>query len=96
MTYASFQMTSREARKSKSVYGKWKQEDLKQALVAVSEGVGINEAARMYSVPQTTLKRYKSKGLTTVVAIGHPTDLPAEIEADLVQHLLQLETMFYG
>ena len=89
-------MTSREARKSKGVYGKWKEEDLKLALVAVSEGIAINEAARIYNVPQTTLKRYKAKALSNAVSIGHPADLPAHIEKDLVQHVLQLERMFYG
>lgn len=89
-------MTSRQARKSKGIYGKWKENDLKSALAAVSEGVAINEAARVHKVPQTTLKRYISKGHDNVVAIGHRVDLPAEIENDLVQHILQLEKMFYG
>ncbi|KAJ4442919.1 hypothetical protein ANN_04515 [Periplaneta americana] len=39
-------MTTRQARKAKGVYGKWKEENLQLALVAISEGVGVNEAAR--------------------------------------------------
>jgi hypothetical protein len=84
-------------RKSKGIYRKWKEEDLQRALGAVKDGVGINEAARTYNVPKTTLKRYNTgKAKTSLVPIGHPMDLPSVVEEDLVRHLLHLENMFYG
>ncbi|XP_069700846.1 uncharacterized protein [Periplaneta americana] len=88
-------MTTRQARKAKGVYGKWKEENLQLALVAISEGVGVNEAARRYNIPSTTLKRYNKKKDAKIRQPGHPLDLPQEMENDLVTHL-QLEKMFYG
>lgn len=70
---------------------------MNKALKAVKDGVHINEAARRFNIPQTTLKRYnKGEVSMPIVPIGRPTDLPAEVEEDLVQHLLHLERMFYG
>ncbi|XP_069702661.1 uncharacterized protein [Periplaneta americana] len=89
-------MTTRQARKAKGVYGKWKEENLQLALVAISEGVGVNEAARRYNIPSATLKRYNKRKDTKIRQPGHPLDLPQEVENDLVTHLLQLEKMFYG
>jgi hypothetical protein len=43
--------------------------------------VGVNEAARTYNVPKTTLKRYNTgKAITSLVPIGHPMDLPNVVE----------------
>lgn len=89
-------MTTRQARKAKGVYGKWKEENLQLALVAISEGVGVNEAARRYNIPSATLKRYNKRKDAKIRQPGHPLDLPQEVENDLVTHLLQLEKMFYG
>lgn len=90
-------MTTRAARKAKGIYGKWKYEDLKLALAAVDDGVGVNESARMHNIPKTTLKRHISTKATTPGGrIGHPMDLPRAVENDLVQHLMLLEKMFYG
>lgn len=57
----TLQMTTRQARKAKGVYGKWKEENLQLALVAISEGVDVNEAARRYNIPSATLKRYNKR-----------------------------------
>ncbi|KAJ4440924.1 hypothetical protein ANN_10772 [Periplaneta americana] len=89
-------MTTRQARKAKGVYGKWKEENLQLALVAISEGVGVNEAARRYNIPSATLKTYNKRKDAKIRQPGHPLDLPQEVENDLVTHLLQLEKMFYG
>ncbi|XP_069680594.1 uncharacterized protein [Periplaneta americana] len=89
-------MTTRQARKAKGVYGKWKEENLQLALVAISEGVGVNEAARRYNIPSATLKTYNKRKDAKISQPGHPLDLPQEVENDLVTHLLQLEKMFYG
>ncbi|KAJ4436930.1 hypothetical protein ANN_17062, partial [Periplaneta americana] len=83
-------------KKSEGVHGKWKEENLQLALVAISEGVGVNEAARRYNIPSATLKRYNKRKDAKIRQPGHPLDLPQEVENDLVTHLLQLEKMFYG
>lgn len=88
-------MTTREARKSKGIYNKWKEEDLIAAVHAVEEGLGINKAADMFNIPKTTLKR-RLKHTRDSKCIGRPHDLPKEVEEDLVKHLLHLENMFYG
>ncbi|XP_069698836.1 uncharacterized protein [Periplaneta americana] len=89
-------MTTRQARKAKGVFGKWKEENLQLGLVAISEGVGVNEAARRYNIPSATLKRYNKRKDAKIRQPGHPLDLSQEVENDLVTHLLQLEKMFYG
>jgi hypothetical protein len=47
---AIFQTTTR---KSKCIYRKWKEHDLRRASAAVKEAVGLNEAARTYKIPKT-------------------------------------------
>jgi hypothetical protein len=62
--------------------------------------MGLNCAARTYSVPKAALKS-RTDG-TNINAVGHkqlfgPTaDLPEEVETALVNHLLQLEEMLFG
>ncbi|KAJ4451002.1 hypothetical protein ANN_02438 [Periplaneta americana] len=83
-------------KKSEGSVRKWKEENLQLSLVAISEGVGVNEAARRYNIPSATLKRYNKRNDAKIRQPGHPLDLPQEVENDLVTHLLQLEKMFYG
>lgn len=45
-------------RKGSSTRGEWTEENLKNAIKAVKENnMGVNQAARTYSIPKTTLKR---------------------------------------
>jgi hypothetical protein len=63
--------------------------------VGSSERVGVNEAAWRFNIHKTTLKRRISGKLMSLnTSVGHPMDLPVEVEDDLVHHL-HLEEMFY-
>ncbi|KAG5861962.1 hypothetical protein JTB14_038304 [Gonioctena quinquepunctata] len=94
-------MSTRSERKSKGIYGKWKPENMDAAMKAVNlKQLGINEAAKSIFKSKTTLKRrlgnrnkYSSGSNYN---IGRQTDLPPAVERDLVNHILQLERMFYG
>ena len=74
---------------------------MKQAISAVkSERLGLNKAAEHFNVPKATLIRhlhgsnkFARDGLKT---LGRSADLPADIEQDLVDHILLLESRFYG
>lgn len=82
-------------------YGLWSEEDMERAIAAVSNGdMGINAACRTYGVSKPTLKRrLDGKNIFTTdnkKVFGRPQDLPSEIEEQLVQHILDLERMFFG
>ena len=74
---------------------------MERALAAYRNGdMGLNCAARPYSVPKATLNR-RIDG-TNINAVGHKelfgrtADLPEEVEIDLVNHELQLEERLFG
>lgn len=56
----------------------------------------MNEASRMYGLPKATLKRRldgvnkKAKG--DVQIVGSEGDLPPELESELCQHILEMES----
>ncbi|KAG5868462.1 hypothetical protein JTB14_020639 [Gonioctena quinquepunctata] len=91
----------RSERKSEGIYGKWKPENMDAAMKAVNlKQLGMNEAAKAFSIPKTTSKRRLgnknkySSGSNYI--IGRQTDLPPAVEKDLVNHIFQWERMFYG
>jgi hypothetical protein len=74
----------------------WEEKMMERALAACRNGdMGLNCAARPYSVQKANLKR-RIDG-TNVNTVGHKqlfgrtADLPKEVETDLVNHVLLLE-----
>lgn len=55
----------------------------------------FNEACRVYSIPKPTFRRHL-RGLNSHQRSGHPKDVTAEMEAELVRHVLELESRFFG
>ena len=83
------------------VYGKWTAEDMERAVSAIHRGdMGTNEAAKSYGVPKSTLSRHvNDKNKIAIGAVkfhGHACVLPDEVERDLVEHCLTLESMYFG
>jgi len=62
--------------------------------------MGVNKAARTYSVPKATLLRHIKQvnvhAPSGDKSLGRSPDLPRDVENDLVQHILLLEARFYG
>lgn len=93
--------TTRIGRQSTGARGKWSEDSMKQAISAVRAGrFGLNKAAKHFNVPKATLRRHlhgsnvrAKEGLKT---LGRSADLPADIEQDLVDHILLLESRLYG
>ena len=88
-------------KQAKKKYYKWSEEDMDNALTAFRKNqLGLNECCRQFNVPKATFKRRLSdsnkhiKGSTK--RAGVITTLPAELEADLVEHVLRLEACFFG
>ena len=74
---------------------------MSRALAAVRNGdMGVNEAARTYSVPRATLQRHLAGKNCFAVEhkkiVGSIADLPTEIEQELVSHVLKLEELMFG
>ena len=88
-------------KQAKKKYYKWSEEDMDNALTAFRKNqLELNECCRQFNVPKATFKRRLSdsnkhiKGSTK--RAGVITTLPAELEADLVEHVLRLEACFFG
>jgi hypothetical protein len=93
--------TTRIDRQAAGSRVKWNSDEMKKAITAVrTNQMGLNKAARTYHVPKATLLRHVKH--TNVRAhdgekcLGRSSDLPPDIENDLVQHILLLESRFYG
>jgi len=86
--------TTRSERKSAGKRAQWNSEDMK------TDAMGLNKAARTYSVPKATLlrhvKRLNVNAHDGEKKLGRTSDLPEDVENDLVQHILLLESRFYG
>lgn len=85
----------------KKQYGKWTSENMEKALKAVRNGeLSLRSACSAYSVPKTTVKRHLAGinkfAVEATKHFGHPVDLSAEMEEQLVQHVLKLEEMMFG
>ncbi|CAH1997749.1 unnamed protein product [Acanthoscelides obtectus] len=82
-------------------YGKWSETSMQEALNAYENNVaGLNEIARSYKVPKATLKRRIDDTNKNVHGcekkFGRSTDLPLEIENEIVNHVLELERSLFG
>ena len=94
-------MTTRAARKSKGLRYKWKEEDMTAALTAVANGtMSKNSACKNFGINKATLLRHlrnsNKYGNGNRKHVGRQTDLPEEIEEQLVNNIIQLEARFYG
>ena len=85
----------------KTKYGLWSEEDMDRAIDSFRNGdAGINEICRRYGVPKPTLKR-RLEGKNKIACgnlktFGRPVDLPSEIEKELVEHILFMESNLLG
>ena len=82
-------------------YCKWTEENMERALSALKNGdIGLNAAARTYSVPKATLKRHLDGSNTYAVdgkkVVGSLSDLPPDVEEEIVNHILKLEECMFG
>ncbi|XP_065665440.1 uncharacterized protein LOC136086872 [Hydra vulgaris] len=78
-----------------------KVENLKKAVEAIKQGeISLNEAAYEFCIPKATLSRHINEKNKVAVANvkfhGRLTTLPNEIETELADHCLLLESMYFG
>ena len=83
------------------VFGKWTDIDLERAVGAIQRGdFSLSEASRIYGVPKGTLSRHmtgKNKVSNLNVKVhGRVKTFSTELETELVDHLLTLESMYFG
>lgn len=80
----------------KRKYYSWSKEDMDEAIRKYNNGdLKFNEVCRVFKIPKPTFRRHL-KGLNTHKRIGRPSDLTEEMEAELVRHVLLLESRFFG
>ncbi|XP_063897876.1 uncharacterized protein LOC135118817 [Helicoverpa armigera] len=86
---------------TKRKYYAWNEVSMNLAIESVRNNkAGLNEASRMYGVPKATLKRrldgVNRKAKEYVQIVGSEGDLPSELETELCQHILEMESSLYG
>lgn len=79
----------------------WNEEDMKYAVEAVrTKKMGYLKAAKLYKVPRATLFRYckSDKNINDIKknTLGRNPILPQELEAKLVDYILNMEKNFFG
>ena len=94
-------MPTRASRQAKGIRFKWKEEDMQAAIAAVTNGtMSKNGACKTFGINKATLLRHLRKsnkiGNGGKKQIGRQTDLPEEIEDQLANHIINLESRFYG
>ena len=73
---------------------------MEKAIKAVEEKkIGLYKASREFNVPKTTLRQYlkdsnKFAKSGNNILLGRSTDLPEEMEQQLVNHILQMKSGF--
>lgn len=84
----------------RGLYGQWSEQDLQLAVAAYKNGdYGLNKSAQIYNVPKATLKRHadgKNGHVNLAKSFGRPAVFNANMEQQLVNHLLHLESLFFG
>lgn len=73
--------------------GLWSSNNLQSAINAVKEGnMGVNQAAKHFSIPKTTLKRrLKLNNSQKLNRLGPDSALGANAEAKLANHIKKLQ-----
>lgn len=80
----------------------WKEDDMARAIQAVRQKKhSVRDAAKYWNVPKSTLHRLMSEpesplNIVAATKLGRKPVLPAQLEEELVQYLLQMEKTFYG
>ena len=81
--------------------GQWKQSNMQLAIDTIkNKEMGFLKASKTFGVPKTTLHRHlkgdNKYALNGKKHVGRQVDLPKDIEAQLVEHAIDLEARFYG
>lgn len=80
----------------------WSEESMKKAIEAIrTKQMGWKKAAKTFEVPKTTLMRlsmekYGAPAKAASVRAGRPTVLPPELEEQLREYCLVMESTFFG
>ncbi|CAH1961310.1 unnamed protein product [Acanthoscelides obtectus] len=69
----------------------WTEEQLKDAINAVQNGMSLNQASKEFGVPWSTLKRRIANGCFTKKALGGPPVLTQECEKKMVKRIIKLQ-----
>ncbi|XP_041378240.1 uncharacterized protein LOC121390478 [Gigantopelta aegis] len=85
----------------KSCRQSWDEVAMRDALNSIKNGLGLKKASLQFNVPKTTFRRrYKglnkcAKGSTKI--LGHfTTTFSADMEQDLVEYIIKMESMMFG
>ena len=65
----------------------WSDDDIEYALSSVREGMSINQASQLYSIPRMTLSDRIKHKVKPNCKVGRPTSLSDEEEATLVRYV---------
>ena len=82
-------------------YGSWREEDMEKAIFTYrNSDIGLNAVCLKYGIPKPTIKRYvEHKNVfanDSTKRFGRCSNLPPEIENELVEHVLKLELCMAG
>lgn len=78
-------------RKGNCRRGEWSEQQLSAAIEAVNNGMGVNEAARRFSVPCTTLRRRRKTGNTKKIPLGPSPSLGEVNEKKVATHIKKMQ-----
>ena len=85
--------------KRRSERGKYGQDNLKAALKAVAEGTPLLRASKEFGIPARTLRRHRDKKVAEPGSINsgrYRCALSLEVEANLRDHVIEMQRRFYG
>ena len=86
-------MPTKYVPKVSSTRGKWKKEDLKNAISAVNDGYSVRKASQLFNIPRKTLERKIKTGCGKAKGPMGPTScLGIANEERLVLHIKNMQT----
>ena len=75
--------------------GGWSSEKLKSALAAISEGTHIRKSAKMFDIPESTLRRRMKANNISNAVLGRKSCFSVEQEKRFAETIL-MSNIFYG
>ena len=86
---------------SKQKYGSWRKDDMEKAIFAYRySDIGLNAVCLKYGIPKPIFKRHvehKNKYANeSNKHFGRCSNLPPEVEKELVEHFFKLESCMFG
>ena len=65
-------------------------------MASIKDGTSIHQASKVYKISRKTLRRHRDKKVKNPGCLGRSSDIPQEMEHELVKKIQEMEQLLFG